>query len=184
MFTLFGAISDVTFSQNLRTNASNTSMSNGSKPLVHRRSWTPREEEMLLNSTKGMLANCWKVENGFQVSYLNHLANEIMKVSPGADIRSSPHINSKMHVWKTHFSMLYALLGSSGIGWNETTKMLEGSDELWDKALKNDPSCKSFKYKLWPHYNYWRKFFGKDRATACGAEDFGDAANVVNHEEN
>ncbi|KAG8371456.1 hypothetical protein BUALT_Bualt13G0089400 [Buddleja alternifolia] len=145
--------------------------------------WTPREEEMLIEAVKGMIAHGWKADNGFRVGYLNHLADEMMKVFPGTDIRSSPHINSKMHIWKKHFGMVYALLGSSGIGWNETTKMLEGSDEHWEKSIKDDPSCKLLRHKPWPHYNHWLEIFGKDRANGGEDEDCGDAANAVNQEQ-
>ncbi|KAG8379313.1 hypothetical protein BUALT_Bualt07G0075400 [Buddleja alternifolia] len=114
--------------------------------------------------------------------------DQMMKVFPGTDIRSSPNMNSKMHVWKKHFGMVYALLGSSSIGWNETTKKLEGSDEHWEKAIKvrgdnYDPSCKMLRHKPWPYYNHWLEIFGKDRAYGGGAEDCGDTANAVNQEQ-
>ncbi|KAG8389912.1 hypothetical protein BUALT_Bualt01G0028300 [Buddleja alternifolia] len=130
-----------------------------------------------------MIGHGWKTDNGFRVGYLNHLADEKMKVFPGTDIRSSPHINSKMYVWKKHFGMVYALLGSYGIGWNETTKMFERSDKHWEKAIKDDPSCKMLRHKPWPQYNHWLEIFGKDRANGGGAEDCDDVANAVNQEQ-
>ncbi|KAG8371579.1 hypothetical protein BUALT_Bualt13G0102600 [Buddleja alternifolia] len=95
--------------------SSNISKSKGAKAFANRCSWTPREEEVLINSIKGMLASGWKANNGFRVGYLNHLADEMMK-------------------------------------------MFLGSDEHWDKAIK-------------------------DRATGAKAEDFTDAANVVKNKE-
>ncbi|KAG8386550.1 hypothetical protein BUALT_Bualt03G0160000 [Buddleja alternifolia] len=142
-----------------------------------------RPNGLRVPTVKGMIAHGWKADNGFRVGYLNHLADEMMKVFPVTDIWSSPHINSKMHAWKKHFGMVYALLGSSGIGWNETTKMLEGSNEHWEKAIKDDPSCKMLRHKPWPHYNHWLEIFGKDRANGGGAEDCGDAATAVNQEQ-
>ncbi|KAG8383148.1 hypothetical protein BUALT_Bualt05G0154500 [Buddleja alternifolia] len=72
-------------------------------------------------------------DNGFCPGYLNHLADQMMRMFPGTDIRSMPHINSKINVWKKNFETIYQLLSTLGIGWNETIKMLDGLEDAWDK---------------------------------------------------
>lgn len=101
-----------------------------------RRSWSNREEEVLISSLKEIVANRWKSENGFKVGYLQALEQHMVKAFPGTDIRAIPHINSKIHVWKKNYSSLLSMLSRSGIGWNDTTKMIEANDEAWDAYVK------------------------------------------------
>ncbi|KAG8378734.1 hypothetical protein BUALT_Bualt07G0016000 [Buddleja alternifolia] len=67
--------------------SSNISKSKGTRAFANRCGWTPHEEEVLIDSIKGMLANGWKADNGFRFGYLNHLADEMMKMFPGTNIR-------------------------------------------------------------------------------------------------
>ncbi|KAL8473561.1 hypothetical protein ACS0TY_030406 [Phlomoides rotata] len=46
------------------------------------------------------------------------------KLLPSTDISATPHINSKIHVWKKEYGALSDLLTKSGIGWNSSTCML------------------------------------------------------------
>ncbi|KAL8477540.1 hypothetical protein ACS0TY_029724 [Phlomoides rotata] len=55
------------------------------------------------------------------------------KLLPSTDISATPHINSKIHVWKKEYGALSDLLTKSGIGWNSSTCMLYIIDEsVWD----------------------------------------------------
>lgn len=92
--------------------------------------WSQREEDVLIQSLKeAVTTGGWKSENGFRCGYLNFLEKLIIKAFPGTDLRGSPHINSKIHVWKKTHGTLVTMLSRSGIGWNETTKMIEATDE-------------------------------------------------------
>lgn len=49
---------------------------------------------------------------------------------PGADLKATPHINSKIHVWKWQFGCLHSMLSKSGFGWNEKTCTIEVDNEV------------------------------------------------------
>lgn len=43
----------------------------------------------------------------------------------GTDLEVTPHINSKIHVWKRQFGCLQSMLSKSGFGWNEKICTIE-----------------------------------------------------------
>lgn len=49
------------------------------------------------------------------------------------DICHMPHINSKIHVQKRDYRSFATLLAKSGIGWNDTVKMIDVEDEMCGK---------------------------------------------------
>lgn len=71
-----------------------------SKAEKTRRSCSRREEEILIACLKDMVASRWKVDNGFKVGNLNVLEQHMTKAFPGTDLRATPYIHSKIHVWK------------------------------------------------------------------------------------
>ncbi|KAK6123924.1 hypothetical protein DH2020_042343 [Rehmannia glutinosa] len=103
-----------------------------------RRSWSRREEEVLVAALKEIVITGWKSENGFKIGYLQALEQEMAKALPGTDLKGIPHINSKIHVWKKDYGSLVSMLSRSGIGWNDSTKMIEVHDEVWADYVKVD----------------------------------------------
>ncbi|KAK6161945.1 hypothetical protein DH2020_001786 [Rehmannia glutinosa] len=101
-----------------------------------RRSWSRREEEVLVESLKEIVSSGWKSENGFKIGYLQVLEQEMLKALPGTDLRGIPHINSMIHVWKKDYGSLVSMLSRSGIGWNDNTKMIEARNEAWVDYVK------------------------------------------------
>ncbi|KAK6161405.1 hypothetical protein DH2020_004786 [Rehmannia glutinosa] len=144
-----------------------------------RRSWSRREEEVLIAALKEIITIGWKSENGFKIGYLQALEQEMAKALPGMDLKGIPHINSKIHVWKKDYGSLVSMLSRSGIGWNDTTKMIEAHDEEWADYVKVDANARLMRFKSWPFYNDWVNIFGKDRATGEYAEGFTEAVNNV-----
>ncbi|KAK6164017.1 hypothetical protein DH2020_000881 [Rehmannia glutinosa] len=144
-----------------------------------RRSWSRREEEVLVASLKEIVSSGWKSENGFKIGYLQALEQEMMKVLPGTDLRGIPHINSKIHVWKKDYGSLVSMLSRSGIWWNDNTKMIEAHDEAWAEYVKVDSNARLMRFKTWPFYNDWVNIFGKDRATGEHAIGFIEAGSTM-----
>ncbi|KAL0420881.1 UNVERIFIED_CONTAM: hypothetical protein Slati_3111000 [Sesamum latifolium] len=91
----------------------------GKKKGGSRRMWTPNEEEILVNALKSIVAGGWKCDNGFRNGYLPQLESYMLNVLPNSDIRSEPHINSKIHVWKKQYSTLTSMMTKSGFEWDE-----------------------------------------------------------------
>ncbi|XP_073050959.1 uncharacterized protein [Primulina eburnea] len=148
-----------------------------------RRIWSVKEEEALVDALKVVVRTGWKSENGFRSGYLTILENEIRKLFPETDIRGIPHINSKVHVWKKNHGSLVTMLTRSGIGWNDTDKMIDVKDIDWNEYVKADPNARLMRHKSWPFYHDWCEIFGKDRATGEHAQGFSDMVEDLNDKE-
>ncbi|KAL8541013.1 hypothetical protein ACS0TY_002338 [Phlomoides rotata] len=148
------------------------------KTVRGRRSWSKIEEDALILCLTNLIIEGWKSDNGFKVGFLRELEKGMRKIIPTTDILATPHINSKIHVWKKKYGALSDLLNKSGIGWNSTTSMIEIEDEgVWDSCKRADPYVKGLRYKTWPYYPHWIDIFGKDRATGEHAVDPIDIIN-------
>ncbi|GFY80743.1 hypothetical protein Acr_01g0005520 [Actinidia rufa] len=125
-----------------------------------------------------------KVDNNtFRSGYLQVLESKIIKALPGTDLRSTPHIESKIKKWKKVYNSLFSLLSLSGIGWNDTDKMLDiVKEEAWDDNVK-DVDAKSLRNKSWPFYEDWLIIFGKNRANGEFAESATDAVQNMDKED-
>ncbi|KAL0449424.1 UNVERIFIED_CONTAM: hypothetical protein Slati_1498800 [Sesamum latifolium] len=63
-----------------------------------RRTWTVREEEVLINGLRSLVASGWKCDNGFRTGYLAQLKFFLLRAIPDCDLRAEPHITSKIQV--------------------------------------------------------------------------------------
>ncbi|XP_073270922.1 uncharacterized protein [Primulina huaijiensis] len=149
----------------------------GKKTDKSRRVWSRTEEEVLLEALKDLATKGWKSENGFRCGYLALLEETMNKVFPRTDLRANPHINSKIHVWKRTHGSLVTILSRSGIGWNNSEKKIEASDEAWECFVKGDSSARSMCYKSWPYYSDWCEIFGHDRATGANSLLFAEVSS-------
>ncbi|KAL8478611.1 hypothetical protein ACS0TY_030480 [Phlomoides rotata] len=120
----------------------------------------------------------WKADNGLKAGFQQELEKGMRKILTGTDISATPHINSKIHVWKKEYGLLTDLLSKSGIGWNSLIYTLDINDEaVWDAQRRVDPGVKTMRAKSWPYYESWVDIFGKDRATG---EHVVDPIDIVN----
>ncbi|KAL8463401.1 hypothetical protein ACS0TY_034164 [Phlomoides rotata] len=81
-----------------------------------RRSWTRAEEDALIQCLTMIVNEGWKADNGFKAGFQRELEKGMKRLLPGTDICATPHINSKIHVWKKEYGTLSDLLSKSGIG--------------------------------------------------------------------
>ncbi|KAG8373374.1 hypothetical protein BUALT_Bualt11G0017600 [Buddleja alternifolia] len=150
--------------------SSSSQISKGKGPMKtcdqSRRSWTRLKDEVLLTSLKEIVATEWKLDNGFRTRYLHELEQAMIKTFPDINLHAQPHINSKSHTWKKQYGSLFIMMNKNRVGWNETTGMLETTDEAWERVVR----------------------FGKDKAIWEGAKDIveplGGLMNDKNQEEN
>ncbi|XP_075503217.1 uncharacterized protein LOC142540739 isoform X2 [Primulina tabacum] len=156
-----------------------TATSTAKKSERIRRVWTQKEDEFLIEVLKELVNAGWKSENEFRCGYLTVLEKSIAQAFPNTDLRENPHINSKIHVWKRTHGSLLTMLSRRGIGWNETEKRIEATDETWDSFVKVDSSVRTWRYKTWPYFLDWCEIFGNDRATGQHAESFAEALQGV-----
>ncbi|XP_073049649.1 uncharacterized protein [Primulina eburnea] len=151
----------------------------GKKSDKTRRSWSEREEEVLIQALKEAAVQGWKSGNGFRPGYLAFLENRMKVAFPDTNIRGNPHINSKVHVWKKLYGSVLTLLSKSGVGWNDTEKTVEASNDIWDALIKADNTVRSMRHKRWSYYHDWCEIFGNDRATGDKAEHFTAAVQEI-----
>ncbi|KAL8496700.1 hypothetical protein ACS0TY_020399 [Phlomoides rotata] len=136
------------------------------------------EEDPLIQCLLGIVNEGWKADNGFKAGFQRELEKAMRKLIPSTDIVATPHINSKIHIWKKEYGALSGLLSKSGIGWNSTTHTLDIVDEtVWDAQKMADPTVRSMRNKSYPYYDKWLDIFGKDRATG---EHVTDPIDLVN----
>ncbi|KAL8510214.1 hypothetical protein ACS0TY_017144 [Phlomoides rotata] len=140
------------------------------------RSWTKVEEDALIQCLTDIVTKGWKADNGFRAGFQIELEKGVRKLLLGTDIVATPHINSKIHVWKKEYGALFDLLSKSGIGWNSTTYMIEVEDEaVWDGC----PYVKGIRFKTWSYYPQWIEIFGNDKAIGEYAVDPIDLVNEL-----
>ncbi|XP_073128970.1 uncharacterized protein [Henckelia pumila] len=151
----------------------------GTKSEKTRRTWSVREEEALIESLKTAVHRGFKSENGFRCGYLSFLETELAKVFSGSNIRANPHIISKIHVWKKTHGSLMSMLSRSGIGWNETEKMIDASNDAWEEIIKRGSNARLMRNKSWPYFNDWCEIFGNDRAAGNYVEPFITAVQEI-----
>ncbi|XP_073029208.1 uncharacterized protein [Primulina eburnea] len=144
-----------------------------------RRSWSEREEELLIQALKEASVQGWKSGNGFRPGYLCFLENRMKFAFPDTNLRVNPHINSKVHVWNKLYGSLVTLLSKSGVGWNDTEKTIEASNDIWEALIKADNNARSLRHKKWIYYHDWCEIFGNERATGERAEHFTAAVQEV-----
>ncbi|CAL5327460.1 unnamed protein product [Camellia sinensis] len=152
-----------------------------SKP---RRLWSPREEQCLINALMHIVNNGMKQDNAFKAGYLMKLEEKLLEMLPGTNLRGTPHIESKIKIWKKHYNCVAGMLGTSGFGWNDTEKRIDvESDSVWEAYVRRESDAKNLRNKSFPYFDSWIHIFGKDRATGEFAEGPADAVDAINAEE-
>ncbi|KAL8501988.1 hypothetical protein ACS0TY_021210 [Phlomoides rotata] len=120
---------------------------------------------MLVGLMKDLVAKGWKMENGFKPGYMLKLEAGMLKNLPGTDIRASPHITSRITIWKKfHGSLQTMLNNNSDIGFNATIGLVQCHNECWDRIINADPNATNMRFQTWPLYDDWNEIFRMDHA--------------------
>ncbi|KAL7173334.1 hypothetical protein ACSBR2_032746 [Camellia fascicularis] len=78
-----------------------------------------------------------KVDNAFKAGYLARLETKLVDILPGTDLRGSPHIESKIKIWKKHYNYVSGMLATSGFRWNDIEKRIDvESDSIWETYVR------------------------------------------------
>ncbi|KAG6421189.1 hypothetical protein SASPL_117739 [Salvia splendens] len=150
------------------------------KPERTRRSWSKREEEVMIMALHDIVAGGWKADNGFRPGHSKMIYNVLKREIPNTELRVSPHINSKIATWKRDYHSLSNILNRSGIGFNsDCGHRIECNDDQWAQIVKSDSHAKHMRHKAWPFYEDWKMIFGKDRASGGRAEEVSEADDVL-----
>lgn len=114
-----------------------TDLGRSHRPEKTRRSWTNREEEVLLAALKELVATGWKSDNGFRPGYVKKLEEAMKKEFPRTDLKGVPHITSRLTIWKKNYASIVTMLSRSGIGFNvHGDNKIDADDEQWEHAIR------------------------------------------------
>lgn len=109
----------------------------GKKTERPRRSWTQKEEEVLIGAMRELITLGQKSDNGFRAGYLGKLEEALKKAFPNTDLQGTPHINSKLCAWKKNYYSLTSILSRSGVGFNARgNHMIDCEDDTWEQIVK------------------------------------------------
>ncbi|KAG6421423.1 hypothetical protein SASPL_117975 [Salvia splendens] len=139
---------------------------NARRPVVPRRSWSDREEAVLMVAMKDLVAHGWKSDNGFRGGYLNKVEEWVQKEFPRTDLKANPHIQSKLTAVKKSYNSLAKILDRSGVGFNVHGVL----------RLTQDSNARGMRTRSWPYCEDLKVIFGKDMANGGHAEWVADAA--------
>ncbi|KAG6390532.1 hypothetical protein SASPL_148270 [Salvia splendens] len=146
-----------------------------------RRSWSPREEEVLLSTMKGLVVTGWKADNGFCGGYLSRIMEALKREFPRTDLKTSPHITSKISQWKKSYNSLCGILGRSGVGFNlHNDYKIDCDDDQWEQIITADKEARNMRFKSWPMWDAWKEIFGKDHSEYVASTGAPSGANPQN----
>ncbi|CAL5423842.1 unnamed protein product [Camellia sinensis] len=119
-------------------------------PSKPRRLWSPREEQCLINALMHIVNNGMKQDNAFKAGYLMKLEEKLLEMLPGTNLRGTPHIESKIKIWKKHYNCVAGMLGTSGFGWNDTKKRIDvESDSVWEAYVQGNAQRPEVRVVTW-----------------------------------
>ena len=89
----------------------------GSSKNRNRRVWSREEEEALLIILEDVVARGQCCDTGsFKSGTISIIERQLADMCPQSNLRINPHIESKLKMWKKHYSILYDMLNKSGFG--------------------------------------------------------------------
>ncbi|XP_060959626.1 uncharacterized protein LOC133030771 [Cannabis sativa] len=149
-----------------------------------RRTWTILEEEALLVVLESCVLRGYRCDGGFKAGTYPLIEKELRFKCPNSGLKASPHIESKIKIWKKQYSIVFDMLNVSRFGWNEILKCIQvDSDEVWNAYVQSHKEADGWRGKQFPIYDRLANIFGADRATGKAAETPADMAKAVDLED-
>lgn len=111
---------------------------NESQKKGARRTWTKLEEEALLSVLEDIVARGLRCDNGsFKSGTIGLIEKQLQTLCPNSGLKASPHIESKMKIWKKQYAIIFDMLNKSGFGWDDVNKCVQvDSNEVWQTYVQ------------------------------------------------
>ncbi|CAN1121055.1 hypothetical protein LINPERHAP2_LOCUS553 [Linum perenne] len=87
----------------------------------------------------------------------------------GCGVKADPNIISRVKTLKAKFLAMQELRGLSGAGWDDTLKMVDIPDTVYEEYVANHHHCAKLNRVSFPCYDGLAYVFDKVRATGKGA---------------
>ena len=92
----------------------------GSNRTRNRRIWSREEKDVLQTILEDVVAHGQHCDtSSFKSDIISMIERQLIEMSPQSNLRVNPHIESKLKMWKKHYSIVYDMLNKSGFGWND-----------------------------------------------------------------
>ncbi|KAJ0979217.1 hypothetical protein J5N97_014691 [Dioscorea zingiberensis] len=175
--------------ENTNIDGMNPIETRGKRPAKQgsRHVWNSEQDALLVEClTRLAQSGKWKADNGqFRSGYVLQLEKWMHEKIPGCSIKGSPHIESRVKLWKKQYHAIQEMLGpnGSGFGWNDAAKCITCDATVFNDWVKSHPGAVGLRNKPFPFLEELSHVFGKDRATGEGAETPADAVEEIANEE-
>ncbi|XP_034686564.1 uncharacterized protein LOC117915103 [Vitis riparia] len=148
-----------------------------------RRQWSEKEEGALIEALHELCRAGWKTDNGvFRTGYAAALEKAMESKVPGSNLKASPHIDSRLKVFKKHCCAIADMKGAAGIHWdNEDHMVLCDNDDVWQQWVESHPYAKGLRNKPFPYYDDLCIIFGKNETNGKGVEMATGGAKALGH---
>ena len=84
------------------------------------------EKEALLGILELFVLRDYHCDNGnFKLGSYTLISKELQVNCPNSGLKATPHIESKMKIWKKQYGIVFNMLNKSGFGWNDILKCIK-----------------------------------------------------------
>ncbi|XP_042476666.1 L10-interacting MYB domain-containing protein-like isoform X1 [Macadamia integrifolia] len=126
--------------------------------------WSPAMDRCMIETLLQQVQEGKKCPNGFKPTAYAAAVNALNQQFSSR--LSRQHIINRLKTMKNTHRKVLELIGRSGIGWNDQTKMLDVSEEHWKEfILKNPDMDKKLNKKRFELFDKMCEVFGGDHAT-------------------
>ena len=100
--------------------------------------WDKQEDEKLIECLLQLSeSGNWRADNGtFRSGFLQQLEKWMHEKIPNCQVRATPHISSRVKLWKKQYYALSEMLSASGFGWNDNEKSICCEKDVYDNWIK------------------------------------------------
>ncbi|XP_042489710.1 uncharacterized protein LOC122069705 [Macadamia integrifolia] len=132
--------------------------------------WDSDMDRTLFEFLDAQVAEGNKSQNGFKdATYVQ--ASHVINSAHGLSVNKE-NIRNRVKSVKKVYRTLYAIVNTSGFGWNSELKQLTyHEDSVWNSYILEHPKAKYYKNKKFEFFDIWENIFGEDFATGQWARN-------------